>query len=56
MREMHFVSNLKRCGLLKCVNLPKHRKAAQMYQVVKKNMTDTCSRYLISRLKNFLDF
>ena len=55
-REMHFVSNLKRCGLLKCVNFPKHRKATQMHQVVKKTMTDTCSRYLISRLKIFLDF
>ena len=36
MRGMLSFSNLKRFGLLKCVNFPKHRKVAQMYQVVKK--------------------
>ena len=34
MREVLLVSNLKRFGLLKCVNFPKHRKVAQMYQVI----------------------
>ena len=36
MRGMLLVSNLRRFGLLKCVHFPKHRKVAQMYQVIKK--------------------
>ena len=36
MREMLLASKLERCGLLKCGEFPKHRKDAQIYQVVKK--------------------